>query len=152
MRTLILGMGNPILSDDGVGLFIARQLEGKIPGVDVITTAMAGLNILDLVIGYDKLFVIDAVLTDGKSLGNLKKLTEDEGSLHLFSSHGLNFPELMRLGRELGYKMPDVVAIYGIDIGNEIAFGEGLSPELRRKMTSVVDEILQDIKSSLALQ
>ncbi|HTY22561.1 MAG TPA: hydrogenase maturation protease [Desulfomonilaceae bacterium] len=152
MRTLILGMGNPILSDDGVGLFIARQLEGKIPDVDVITTAMAGLNILDLVIGYDKLFVIDAVLTDGKSLGNLKKLTENEGSLHLFSSHGLNFPELLRLGSELGYKMPDVVAIYGIDIGNEIAFGEGLSPELRRKMTSVVDEILQDIKSSLALQ
>ena len=151
MRTLILGMGNPILSDDGVGLFIARQLEGKIPGVDVITTAMAGLNILDLVIGYDKIFVIDAVLTDGRSLGNLKKLTENEGSLHLFSSHGLNFPELLRLGRELGYKMPDVVAIYGIDIGNEIAFGEALTPELRRKMTSVVDEILQDIKSSLAL-
>jgi len=151
MRTLILGMGNPILSDDGVGLFIARQLEGKIPGVDVITTAMAGLNILDLVIGYDKIFVIDAVLTDGRSFGNLKKLTENEGSLHLFSSHGLNFPELLRLGRELGYKMPDVVAIYGIDIGNEIAFGEALTPELRRKMTSVVDEILQDIKSSLAL-
>jgi len=152
MRTLILGMGNPILSDDGVGLFIAGQLEGKIPDVDVITTAMAGLNILDLVIGYDKIFVIDAVLTDGRSLGNLKKLTENEGSLHLFSSHGLNFPELLRLGRELGYKMPDVVAIYGIDIGNEIAFGEALTPELRRKMTSVVDEILQDIKSSLALQ
>jgi len=152
MRTLILGMGNPILSDDGVGLFIAGQLEGKIPDVDVITTAMAGLNILDLVIGYDKIFVIDAVLTDGRSLGNLKKLTENEGSLHLFSSHGLNFPELLRLGSELGYKMPDVVAIYGIDIGNEIAFGEALSPELRRKMTSVVDEILQDIKSSLALQ
>ena len=152
MRTLILGMGNPILSDDGVGLFIAGQLEGKIPDVDVITTAMAGLNILDLVIGYDKIFVIDAVLTDGRSLGNLKKLTENEGSLHLFSSHGLNLPELLRLGRELGYKMPDVVAIYGIDIGNEIAFGEALTPELRRKMTSVVDEILQDIKSSLALQ
>jgi len=81
----------------------------------------------------------------------LKKLTEDDGSLHLFSSHGLNFPELMQLGGELGYRMPDVVAIYGIEIGDEIAFGEKLSSVLKEKTKSLVERIVEDIRSSLVL-
>lgn len=145
MKTLTLGMGNPILSDDGVGLFIARELEGRIEGVDVITTPLVGLNLLDILAGYDKLFLIDA-MTAGKSVGEISKLEEGEGSLHLFSSHGLNFPEIMRLGRELGYEMPEVAAIYGIEIGDEVEFGEGLSSELRAKAEAAIPELIEDIR------
>lgn len=145
MKTLILGMGNPILSDDGVGLFIAGKLAGKIQGVDVITTPLVGLNLLDILAGYDKLFLIDA-MTIGRSVGEIAKLEEGEGSLHLFSSHGLNFPEIMRLGRELGYKMPEVAAIYGIEIGHEVAFGEGLSSELKAKAEAAIPELIEDIR------
>jgi hydrogenase maturation protease len=149
MKTLVLGMGSPILSDDGVGLFISRRLEGRIPGVDVVSTAMAGLALLDLVAGYEKIFVIDALTTGESSIGNLKKLTDGEGSLHLFSSHGLNFPELISLGKELGFRMPQVAGIYGIEIGEQIAFGEELSPELQEKIESLIESILQDIQCSL---
>ena len=149
MKVLVLGMGNPILSDDGVGLFVARGMEGKIPGVDVVTTEMVGLNILDILMGYDTLFLIDAATTKTKSIGEVHKLKEGTGSLHLFSSHGVNFPELMQLGKEFGYKMPEVAAIYGIEIGDEAFFGEGLSLELAQKFDSIIGDIREDIASVL---
>ena len=150
MNALILGMGNPILSDDGVGLLVAHALEGEIPGVEVVTTEMVGLNVLDILIGYDKVFVIDAATTKSKSFGELHKLKEGEGSLHLFSSHGVNFPELVQLGREFGYKMPEVAAIYGIEIGDEAFFGEGLSPDLAERLNSIIEAIRADITATLA--
>lgn len=149
MKVLVLGMGNPILSDDGVGLLVAHALEGKIPGVDVVTTEMVGLGVLDILIGYDAVFVIDAATTKGKRIGELHKLEQGKGSLHLFSSHGVNFPEIVQLGWEFGYKMPEVAAIYGIEIGDEAFFGEKLSPELAERLDSIIEEIRADITATL---
>ncbi|MGA9110002.1 MAG: hydrogenase maturation protease [Smithella sp.] len=151
MKTLILGMGNPILSDDGVGLLAAEKLLDRIPGTDVASSAMIGLSLFDLIIGYDTLFIIDAMTTRAGKLGELKKIGEDDrhGTLHLFSSHGLNIFELMELGVRCGYDMPRLSAVYGIEIGHEVAFGEALSPTLNEKLCAIVEEIIDDINSIL---
>jgi hydrogenase maturation protease len=147
MKTLILGMGNPILSDDGVGLLAAEKLLDRIPGTDVASSAMIGLSLFDLIIGYDMLFIIDAMTTRDGKLGELKKIGEDDryGTLHLFSSHGLNIFELMELGVRCGYDVPRLLAVYGIEIGDEVAFGEALSPALNKKLCAIVEEIIDDI-------
>jgi len=149
MKTLILGLGNPILSDDGVGVFIARRLEGRINGVDVMTTTLAGLNLLDLVAGYDKMFVIDAMTTGEGPVGRLKKIINGDGALHLFSSHGLDFFNLLDLGRCLGCKIPEVGGIYGIEIGTDLSFGQVLSLPLSEKIEAITEEIYRDIKDGL---
>ena len=149
MKVLVLGLGNPILSDDGVGLFIARELDGRVPGVDVLTTTMAGLSLVDEIVGYDKLFLIDAMIAKDNRIGEWRKLTKNDGCLHLFSSHGLNFPEIVRLGRDLGYKIPEVSAIYGIGIGDEVCFSENLSLTLHDKAQSLAREIAADISAEL---
>jgi len=149
MKTLILGLGNPILSDDGVGVFIARSLEGRINGVDVMTTTLAGLNLLDLVAGYEKLFVIDAMTTGEGPVGRLKKIRNGDGALHLFSSHGLDFFNLLDLGRRLGHKIPEVGGIYGIEIGTDLSFGQVLSLPLSEKIEAITEEIYRDIKDGL---
>ena len=140
-------MGNPILSDDGVGLLAAEKLLDRIPGTDVASSAMIGLSLFDLIIGYDTLFIIDAMTTRDGKLGELKKIGEDDrhGTLHLFSSHGLNIFELMELGVRCGYDMPRLSAVYGIEIGDEVAFGETLSPALNKKLPAIVGEIIADI-------
>ena len=97
MRTLILGLGNPILSDDGVGLSVAKRLEGQWSGVDVATTAVVGLGLLDLVKGYDKVFLIDACIRQGRRAGEVIKLAKGDGALHLFSSHGLDFFQPLKM-------------------------------------------------------
>jgi len=150
MKTLVLGMGNPILSDDGVGLIVARAMENSVEGVDVVTTELVGLHVMEMLLGYDKVFLIDAATTGGKPVGFLQKLEEGTGGLHLFTSHGLNFPELLQLGKEMGYKMPEVGAIYGIEIVDEAVFGERLSPELAEKLDSIIEAIREDITAILS--
>lgn len=149
MRTLILGLGNPILSDDGVGLSVAKRLEGKWSGVDVATTAIVGLGLLDLVKGYDKVFLIDACIRPAKHAGEVIKLAKGDGTLHLFSSHGLDFFQLLRLGKACGYKMPELGGIYGIEIGEEVSFGEEISPELKERLAAITKEIVADLSQTL---
>ncbi len=149
MKTLILGLGNPILSDDGVGLSVAKSLKGKWPGVDVATTAIVGLGVLDLITGYDKIFVIDACINKERTPGKMIKLTEDHGTLHLFSSHGLDFFQLLRLGKACGYQMPELGGIYGIEIGEEVPFGEEISPELKQRLAAITNEIVEDLSQTL---
>ncbi|MBW1706416.1 MAG: hydrogenase maturation protease [Deltaproteobacteria bacterium] len=151
MKVLILGMGNPILSDDGVGLSIARKLEKSLPGVDVSTTAMAGIDILDLIMGYDQVFLIDASIAKKGAPGEVTRFDHEEnGALHLFSSHGLNFFEVLRLGKVLGYEMPEVGGVYGIEIGDEVCFGHQLTPRLKAKAELITQKIAGDIKTRLA--
>jgi hydrogenase maturation protease len=149
MRTLILGLGNPILSDDGIGLSIAQRLEGRWSGVDVTTTTIVGLGLLDLVKGYDKVFLIDACIRQGRHPGKVIKLAKGDGALHLFSSHGLDFFQLLRLGKSFGYKMPDVGGIYGVEIGDDVSFGEEISAELKIRFESITKEIVEDLSQAL---
>ncbi|MBM4271953.1 MAG: hydrogenase maturation protease [Deltaproteobacteria bacterium] len=153
MRTLILGMGNPILSDDGVGLSIANIIRERFSysHVDVASSVMIGLSLFDLIVGYDMLFIVDAMTSrDGKT-GDLRKISEQDrqGTLHLFSSHGLNIFELMNLGRLCELKMPCLAAVYGIEIGNDVTFGSTLSPGLKEKLPAIAEEIIADITSLL---
>lgn len=142
MRAVILGMGNPILSDDGVGVHMARALGEKLPGVDVRTADMIGLHLLDLVAGYDAVLVIDAIQTGTKPPGTVEEVRQGERCLHLFSSHGFHFFEILQLGRDLGYPMPEAVGIAGIEIGNDCPFGEGLSKGLLDRKEDILREII----------
>jgi hydrogenase maturation protease len=148
-KVLIIGMGNPILTDDGVGLLIARAIEGRIPKVEILTTPLVGLNLLDQLQGYDKLFLIDALISQTSSCGQLKKCSLGEGAIHLFTSHGVDFFELLELGRRLGLAMPEVSEVYGIEIENPVAFGEELTPPLSEKIPSLIESITEDIQTHL---
>jgi hydrogenase maturation protease len=150
VKTLILGMGNPILTDDGVGLIIAPKLAERIGDIDVETSPIIGLGLLDQVSGYDRIYVIDAMCTKDGNLGEVSKIREDgkEGTLHLFSSHGVHFFELMKLGKDCGMPMPEIGAVYGIEIGSCVAFGEGLSDQLLEKVDSICGAIITDMIDS----
>ena len=146
MKTLILGLGNPILCDDGVGIHIARSLEGVVPDAAVVTTTMIDLQLLEILTDYDRVFIVDALLSSDDEIGTVKKLTPEQGTLHLFSSHGLHFFELLKLGQELQYRLPEIGGIYGIVIRDECSFGKTLSPEIRMKRKAIIREVTADIR------
>lgn len=149
MKTLVLGLGNPILSDDGVGLLLARSLHGALDGVQVVTAEIGGLNLLDIIQGYDRLFVIDTLVTGAEGIGDLQTLPTGEGGGHFFSSHGVNFYEVMALGKTLGLKIPRLCAVYAIGIGEAATFGSAPSPALGRITDRIRRRILEDIRARL---
>ncbi len=148
-KFLLLGMGNPILSDDGVGLVLAERLQKRIRGADVAANAMIGFDLLEQVIGYDKVFIIDAMSSPDGHIGDLKIITETGGlgSLHLFSSHGLNFFDLMELGKRCGCHVPGLIAVYGIEIGKGASFGMGLTTALNERMARLEEAIIRDMQA-----
>jgi len=146
-RTLILGLGNPILSDDGIGLLITKNIDGKIPGADTASITLAGLELLDILAGYDHVFLIDAAVGTGGEPGELMELKDGNRALHLFTSHGVNFFDLLKMGREGGLKMPEPAAVFGIEIGNATDFGESLSPAMLSALPSLEKRITGRIRS-----
>jgi hydrogenase maturation protease len=143
---LILGLGNPILSDDGIGIALAQRLEDRLPGIDVATTAMVSLDLLDLISGYRQLFIIDALTCPGGCPGTLHRLTPECGTLHLCSSHGINFYEIIELGRQLDKPIPEV-NLFGIEIAEEIPFGEQLSDAMAERLEENLAEIEREIRA-----
>jgi hydrogenase maturation protease len=145
VTNLILGMGNPILSDDGIGMHIALALDGCFADTDVRTCALIGLDLLDAMAGYDRVFVIDALQDARHPQGTVVELTSIDDTRHLFSSHGMHFFEMIRLGRDLGLTVPDVAGIFGVAIASDCPFGENLSVEL----TCLKNKIVQDITNRI---
>ena len=77
MKTLVLGIGNDILGDDGVGIHIAREVAQRITSADVTVeeTGAAGLSLLERIKGYQRLIIADALLTDKTEVGKIHRLT-----------------------------------------------------------------------------
>jgi hydrogenase maturation protease len=149
VKVLVLGMGNPILSDDGVGIVLANALRGKVDGLDVATSAMIGFDLLDAMSGYDKVYLIDAMCTRDGMVGEVKKISKEggAGTMHLFTSHGIHFFELMELGKRCGLNVPEIGAVYGIEIGEGVCFGSSLTKELQGKIAPIMDMIQRDIST-----
>ncbi len=59
--TIVLGIGNPILKDDSVGIKIARRLKDRVPGLEVVETAEVGLTLFDYAVNHDRLIIIDSI-------------------------------------------------------------------------------------------
>ena len=146
MKTLVLGIGNPILRDDGIGPRIAEETGRRWlgNGVDFQTTFQAGMVLVDMITGYDNLIVIDAVQTGGEP-GNLTWLSPDDFHLtddYTTSEHKMGILQAIRLGESLGLPVPprtSLLAVEAVDVTN---FGEDLTPEVERAIPSAVKQII----------
>ncbi len=148
MKTVILGLGNPILTDDAVGIKIAQKLKEGNPKLEVIETSEAGIALLDLITGYDKLIIIDSIKNEQGKPGELYKLgLEDlKPAKDFLSSHGIGIATAFELGKGLGYKMPKFVSIYAVEIKDNTTFGEKCTKEVEQRMPSIVKQIMRKEK------
>jgi hydrogenase maturation protease len=147
LRALILGLGNPILSDDAVGLLVARSLFERIGGkdVDLIEAATSGLQTVQLLSHYDRAVVIDSIQDEARA-GQARRLEVDElRTSPLHCSHGVGLGEAISLGRKLGIRLPDPILVYAIAVADPYTFGERLTPELERALPSIVEQIASDL-------
>ncbi len=149
-RILILGMGNSILSDDAIGLIVAKKvyerlgtLNSKLGTVSLQLAETGGMNLIDIIRGYDRLIVIDSVKTGRFKPGEVIEIDARGviGSHRMLSSHDISLFEAIRLGNQLAVHMPEKVKIYGIEIINNTDFGDKLTEELEEKLDDITNKI-----------
>jgi hydrogenase maturation protease len=150
-RILILGLGNPILGDDGVGIAVAREIReswSADPTVDIVEASLAGRFLLDLITGYQTVVVADAIITDEETrAGFIYTLSVDDlgDVVNPFASHALDLRSTVELGKQLGYEMPQTIRIYAVEIKENTVFREGLSPEVEAAVLPVARKIMEDL-------
>jgi len=146
MDTLILGIGNPILADDGVGIKIAQKLKEEKAELEVTETSEAGIALLDLIVGYKKLIIIDSIKTEEREPGDLYKL--ELGDLKpvkdYSSSHGIGIATAFELGQKMGYNMPKFVSIYAVNIKDNRTFGENCTEEIKERIPFIAKQIIEE--------
>ena len=149
MKTLVLGIGNPILSDDGAGIRVAREVGKKSddPQVTISESSAAGLSLLDAIVGYDKVIIIDAIQTKRGKAGRIHRMgLEDFSSAkHLPSPHQINLVTALELGKMLNLAMPQKITIFAVEAKDITTFGEKCTPEVEQAIPEVVKMVLEDL-------
>jgi hydrogenase maturation protease len=149
MKTLVLGLGNPILSDDGVGIKVAREVANQLnnPQVTVAETSAAGLSLLDSIVGYDKVIIIDAIQTEKGNTGQIYRMETEDFSLtkHFSSPHQINLATALELGKMLNLSMPQEITIFAVEAKDITSFSEKCTPEVEQAIPEVVKTVLEDL-------
>ena len=124
MKTLVLGLGNTILSDDGVGIHIAFEIEKKCKNIDVLEASAAGFRVIDEIIGYEKLILIDSIKTGQAEPGVLHRFTFDEFSrtMHHSSPHDISLFEAFDIMKKENADLPTDIKIYAVEVFQCILF------------------------------
>jgi len=151
-RILVIGLGNPLVSDDSVGLRVAQALQKPLldrPSVEVTEDYWGGLRLMERMIGYDSAIVIDAICT-GASAGTIHYLTTDAISTQKSASaHDVNLPTALAFGRQAGAHVPADrnVHLVGIEAQDVINFGDHCTAPVPAAIPRAVQRVLELIEA-----
>jgi len=153
MKTLVVGLGNPILGDDGVGWRVAEDVSAQsgIPlgdaplsglssqtpdPVSIERYSLAGLSLMERLVGYDRVIIIDSLNTGQYKQGDVITFTLDQMADltygHSASAHDVSLKNALKMGRNMGEALPEDSQVYIIAIEAEhiYDFKEELTPEI----------------------
>ncbi|MEW6232828.1 MAG: HyaD/HybD family hydrogenase maturation endopeptidase [Chloroflexota bacterium] len=146
-KTLILGLGNILLQDEGVGVRVVEAMRDvpTPPGVDLLDGGTAGLSLLELMEGYDRVIVVDAVEAGAEPGAIFKFRPEDLAAMpnvQLTSFHQVGLMDVLQLAESVGQR-PEVVII-GVQPAS-LNWGTDLTPQLKDTVPRVIGFVLREI-------
>jgi hydrogenase maturation protease len=147
---LILGLGNEVLGDESLGLKIVNDLSVNrvFPGVEYAYTFAGGLNLLDYIIGFNALLIIDTTCGNDCQPGTIHHYKQGtfRETLHLSSEHDTSFLTTLETGKKLGLMIPGRIDVLAIEIYRDLYLGEKLSDNISGQYDKIRSEIINFIK------
>jgi hydrogenase maturation protease len=135
-KTIVIGLGNPMLGDDGVGWRVVESLQAQAAalGVAIDSLAVGGLSLMEHMIGYDRAIVVDSINLGDAAVGSVRcfplESLPNPFAGHLGSSHETNLQTALEIGRMLGAHLPGEVTLVAIESPYVYDFTEELSPQV----------------------
>jgi hydrogenase maturation protease len=141
LKTLIVGLGNPILGDDAIGWRIAEQVRSHlelVPAanqwIEVDFLALGGLSLMERLVGYPRAIIIDAITTHQNPPGAVYcfplEALPDRSAGHTTAAHDTSLPTAIALGRSMGASLPEEITIVAVEVEQIYEFSESLSPAI----------------------
>ncbi len=177
MKTLIIGLGNPILGDDGVGWVVAEEVRQKLnrpspdpasppephpPGeastgdVEVDFLSLGGLSLMERLTDAERVILVDSIFTGQKPIGTVSQFTlEDLPDLtagHSTSAHDTSLRNALKVGRSMQINLPEDrnVIIVAIEAKSVYDFSQELSPAVAGAVPQAVRTVLALLDSQHA--
>lgn len=153
---LVVGLGNPILGDDGIGWQVAEAVQEALSEkglanqeVEVACYALGGLSLMEHLIGYDQAIIIDAVQTTEGVPGQIYDLDLDDlpdlSAGHMTAVHDTSLQTALILGQEMGASLPSAIRVVGIEAEKVYDFSEELSPAVEAAIPEAVQLVLNQL-------
>jgi hydrogenase maturation protease len=155
-RTVVVGLGNPILGDDGIGWRVAEAVQAQRPDISVEYLSLGGLSLMEQLVGYERAIIIDSIQTrDGRD-GQVYRLPLEElpdfSAGHTTAAHDTSLQTALRLGRAMGARLPDEITVVGIEAPRVWDFSEELSPAVEAAIPEATRVVLEVLRGPLGVQ
>ena len=154
MKTLVLGLGNPILTDDGIGVLVAEEVRARLPEdtpIDITEVSVGGLTLMETMIGYERVILVDAFQRlEGCCPGKVHKMSlEDLRTIsptqHSASPHDASLVTALDMGRQMGLQLPQEITIFAIEVENVMDFSDRPTPSVAAVIPQVTEAVLDEI-------
>jgi hydrogenase maturation protease len=137
---LVLGLGNELFSDEGIGVAAMRGLaQQELPGVDTVDGGTLGVELLPTVAGRTHLLIFDAVTSQEAKPGDILVLTADEvraGHQILFSAHQIGISQVLAAAELAGHSVTEIAGVGMAPFSLET--GYGITPEAEQRLPKMV--------------
>jgi len=146
----VVGLGNPLLRDDAVGLLAARALADRVAGlpVEVRESSWGGIRFLDLLTGYRHAIIIDAIQWGHGPPGTVYRLSAAEAipTVRATGYHDMSLGSALDFGRAIGLPLPDEVVFFAVEVADITTFDEQPTPAV----AAAIPEVLRRVEDELA--
>ncbi|TAN40362.1 MAG: hydrogenase maturation protease [Nitrospirae bacterium] len=158
MKTVVIGLGNPILTDDGVGIRVSRMIRDLLAQqqtagtsgdtIDIKEVYAGGIRLMDAMTGYDRACIVDAMVTGRFRPGEVSEFDPAElcGTRNIVCTHDTNLSTALELGRMLGLHLPSAIKIWGIEARDVTSFSEQLTDEIDCAVPVAARAVLSELQ------
>ncbi len=148
-KTVVIGLGNPLLSDDAVGLHAIKRLADElIPDIDIKEASVGGMELVEMMLGYRNAIIVDSIMTKKGAVGDIYRITpEDFGETRNISNlHNVGFIQALHLWSELGGdRVPEHIVVFAVEVKDVHTFSERMTPAVEDAVIKVVELVRNEL-------
>lgn len=146
-KTLVLGIGSPIMCDDAIGLRVLQELKERgVQDVDLEEACVSGLDLIEIMIDYELVIVVDAIIQSGHPAGTILVLSPEDFSdtVHGTNPHEANVATTIELGRTLEpNRFPKKILFVAVEANDVFTVTEEMTPEVEAALDGTVNKVLE---------
>ena len=152
-KTLILGIGNDILTDDGIGSRLVNDLIKSISNPEVYynIACCGGLEIVEYIKDYERVVFIDAIRTHNGRPGDVYYFIPSDfrETSHLSNLHDVSFLSALKLGHALNLGLSNDLHIIAVEIIEDMEFSEDFSPQIKQRYPEIREKVIEILRRIL---
>jgi len=145
MNTILIGLGNPLLTDDAVGIRAVRALSKESwKDIDIEEASVGGMELVEMMLGYGRAVMVDSMITGKSSIGAITRMVPDdfEETRNASNLHNVGFIQALKFWSSVGSEsVPKDIVIYAMEVEDTYTFSETMTPGVENALPALIERV-----------